>query len=873
MPPKLILGENGCAAYDCTTSKCLDLFSRTSPGGLYERLEAAWDEDPLLCVKIIFNMGNVRRGGGGKQDRTNFYRSMVGLWRVSPQTVVANVGLIPRHTSLKCLLDILMFIVHDEAGGGTYYSLEQTLVRAQYQTRRREARSSQGRNTHRRLAVWSEFAASLTPATRAELLSGGPAPRVYPASAKGAAAPGDGAPGTGLFAAFTVSELLQKMPAVSTVGGVGVEDAAAVLRRLVPERARCGAVTLECTAASAPTLQSVRDVLVCAAACRTGDDALLAEWDDRRMVAEVRQLVCGTPPPRVGCTGGGRDEDVFWAGEGEVPAPRLRSRSADADAGAAPVVDAKAGVPYDASPSEEQALVAALARELGPAVAGLRVPRPLCAELRGLRAEKGFHRKLLDPRVHSMWANDAVAAAFAAFCRTRDAAYAERAKSAAAALAADAAGAVAWARAARAEGRRPELARLYEAVVSEFVQGLVVERARAAEGKVVGGMHAKWAPRWGGRHDKATGVCADLVAALLPALGLEAVGPTPPQHVYQRDVLAPLRRAAKIPESFVGRGEWGAVDYKRMPSRCWLLHGERTFRRRDPARYTAFLMDCMRASRPLPCGALLPHEVTERAAKSKARISLTLSLQWAGLVQGCRDAWGSGGGCCVPMCDVSGSMCGEPMVVAKALSLLLAEAAPVGCPFRGLILSFASNPTLHKVKGMPAGWTGKGPASAALALQQLGDLGRRVRALSDLPVGYSTNVSAAFDLLLQTAAESRLSAEFVSRMSVCVFSDMEFNQGVQGGSRWSTMHEQIKKKFAAKGYPEIPRVVYWNLRGSPSVPVADEDAEGVALLSGFSAGLLRSFLRGSLDAKRSAVTPMETMLRALSGRLYESLRV
>ena len=44
------------------------------------------------------------------------------------------------------------------------------------------------------------------------------------------------------------------------------------------------------------------------------------------------------------------------------------------------------------------------------------------------------------------------------------------------------------------------------------------------------------------------------------------------------------------------------------------------------------------------------------------------------------------------VCDVSGSMDGEPMEVAIALSLLLTEAAPQDCPWRGHIFTFDEKP-------------------------------------------------------------------------------------------------------------------------------------------------------------------------------------
>lgn len=85
---------------------------------------------------------------------------------------------------------------------------------------------------------------------------------------------------------------------------------------------------------------------------------------------------------------------------------------------------------------------------------------------------------------------------------------------------------------------------------------------------------------------------------------------------------------------------------------------------------------------------------------------------------------------------------------------------------------------------------------------------------------------------------------------------------------WETTHESIVRKFADVLLP-MPKIVYWNLRATLSAPVADKNTPGVALLSGFSAGLVKSFLENTL----SEFTPASILAGVLADDVYQSLVV
>ena len=170
-----------------------------------------------------------------------------------------------------------------------------------------------------------------------------------------------------------------------------------------------------------------------------------------------------------------------------------------------------------------------------------------------------------------------------------------------------------------------------------------------------------------------------------------------------RKLVSAQRAAAEVPEHFTGTGEWHLVNYKRMASKCRLMFGQSTFRKHDEARYDQFLEECEKEAllppeertkngKRVSAGVLLPHKLVERAKsleqKEDSPISSAVSevnLQWLRLVQ---DTQASGKlPSALAVCDVSGSMYGEPMEVAVALSLLLCDVADE--PWRNKICTFS----------------------------------------------------------------------------------------------------------------------------------------------------------------------------------------
>lgn len=88
---------------------------------------------------------------------------------------------------------------------------------------------------------------------------------------------------------------------------------------------------------------------------------------------------------------------------------------------------------------------------------------------------------------------------------------------------------------------------------------------------------------------------------------------------------------------------------------------------------------------------------------------------------------------------------------------------------------------------------------------------------------------------------------------------------------WKTLHQTITDKWIEAGYGSgPPTIIYWNLRSvvGGGAPVEAKE-EGALMLSGFSVGLLESFLAGRMDE----FTPLAQMMSLLDKPCYNRLRV
>ena len=322
---------------------------------------------------------------------------------------------------------------------------------------------------------------------------------------------------------------------------------------------------------------------------------------------------------------------------------------------------------------------------------------------------------------------------------------------------------------------------------------------------------AKWMPREGKSKSK-------IAKALFSRLGL-----SPRKY---RKLLA---GNTEVVETIMCSNEWGTVNYNSVPSVA--INKYRTaFYKHDGDRFKSWIdsLEKPESGNKIHADAIYPHDIVKRIGRSNE----LLEAQWKALPNYMPE-----GKRILPVCDVSGSMSGEPMEVCLSLGIYLSE-RNTG-PFKDGFITFSSRPELQILKG---------------------NLAQRINQLRKAHWEMNTNLEAVFQLILGKAVSQSL-PESDMPTDILILSDMQFDQATRSGS--SSAITMIRNKYRQAGYT-CPNVIFWNLRTSSGLPVK-MDENGTALVSGFSPSIMKSLLGGEL-------TPINMMLKVLNSDRYSRVK-
>ena len=238
-------------------------------------------------------------------------------------------------------------------------------------------------------------------------------------------------------------------------------------------------------------------------------------------------------------------------------------------------------------------------------------------------------------------------------------------------------------------------------------------------------------------------------------------------------------------------------------------------------------------------------DLLHSSSKSQVEIDL-LNSQW-------RDNSSQTGalGKMVPMVDVSGSMSGDPMNVAIALGIRVAEKSVLG----KRVMTFSSNPT----------WVN---------LENVDTFTDMVDIVQKAEWGMSTNFMAALNMILDAIVAAKLPPSEVEDMVLAIFSDMQINSG---DTNWNnnTMYDSIKEKYETTGLRlygqpfKPPHILFWNLRSTSGFPALSTQPNA-SMMAGFSPALLNLFCDQGLEALQTT-TPWSLLERSLENARYSSL--
>lgn len=308
----------------------------------------------------------------------------------------------------------------------------------------------------------------------------------------------------------------------------------------------------------------------------------------------------------------------------------------------------------------------------------------------------------------------------------------------------------------------------------------------------------------------------------------KAFGMTSRQY---RKTLSMLREKINVLERLMSEGRWDEIEFDKIPSRAGMIY-RNAFARHDIERmkrdataqsYADFAKD---ETKKVNAKALYPYECvseafdvmgynwwgTNKSVSLDDTQRLMVNKYWDNLENYFKEASFNG----MAIVDTSGSMTGlaasAPINVAISLGLYCAEKAKG--PFANHFMTFSSNPSFVEVEGV--------------------DFCDKVVRMMSADWGGSTNVEAAFDLMLAIAIKHKCKLEDMPK-NLIIISDMEFNGCATSngyGRPNDTLFEKMKAKWQIYGY-ELPKLTFWNVNArTNNIPMKDDG--NVRYVSGMS---------------------------------------
>jgi hypothetical protein len=380
---------------------------------------------------------------------------------------------------------------------------------------------------------------------------------------------------------------------------------------------------------------------------------------------------------------------------------------------------------------------------------------------------------------------------------------------------------------------------MWELVAKTLTEDVKAMKASTGRKHVPCSLLAKWMPS----ENTSSAKTRALAARAIKALKL-----TPRSY---RRMLSALRKHIGVTECKMSAGEWTSIEYAKVPSYAMHNYGS-AFAKHDHERFDAYLKSVSKGETKINSSVLFPYDLVEKYLSPRgygvqtvragdcrvaAKEDAVVEAQWKALPNYLTKPVNA-----IVMADVSGSMTGRPMATSIGLATYFAQ-HNTGW-YRNQYLSFTTNPNFINLKE---------GASLRDCVEKVASAG----------VGYSTNLEAAFNKILETAVFYKIPKNQMPKTLV-VISDMEIDRYMRPGRHWDFL-KVMEARFNAKGYA-LPKIVMWNVNARKDTVLSQD--ERTIFISGQSASSFKTLCQ-NLDG----VTAYELMLQVLNGPAYAKVTI
>jgi hypothetical protein len=380
---------------------------------------------------------------------------------------------------------------------------------------------------------------------------------------------------------------------------------------------------------------------------------------------------------------------------------------------------------------------------------------------------------------------------------------------------------------------------MWELIAKTLTEDVRAMKASTARKHVPASLLAKWMPSEN---------TSSVKTRALAEKAIKALKLSPRSY---RKMLSALRKHINVTERMMSSGEWGVIDYAKVPSYAMHNYGS-AFAKHDYARFNAYLKGVSKGEVKINSSVLFPYDLVAKYLESgwysvragdcylASGPDGVVEAQWKAMPNYLTKPMNA-----VVMADVSGSMRmgnGRPMATSIGLATYFAQ-HNTGA-YHNMYLTFTSDPSFINI-----------PEGASLY--------ECVNKVASAGVGYSTNLEKAFKAILETAVDNKVPANEMPETLV-VISDMEIDKYMRPGYRWDFLDVQ-RARFKAAGY-KLPKIVLWNVEARKDTVLSQ--SEDVIFISGQSASSFKALCQ-NLDG----VTAYELMVQVLNGKAYAKVRI
>ncbi len=325
---------------------------------------------------------------------------------------------------------------------------------------------------------------------------------------------------------------------------------------------------------------------------------------------------------------------------------------------------------------------------------------------------------------------------------------------------------------------------------------------------------AKWLPS-----HRTHNVKNEIAKKLIKKLGIT-------EHEY-RKTLTTIREKLHLIENNLTKKEYNTINFEQVPTKAMLKYNS-ALRYHCKEEYIKYLENVENVQAKINTTGLYSYEIVNNILKGIPVDEKLYNLMWENqrdILKGCDKN-------ILVMADTSASMTNMsniPLATSIGLAIYIAE-RNTG-EFKDYFMTFSSKPQIQKVIGK--------------------NIIEKVQNIEC--VNQDTDIDEAFKLLLETAYDKNIPQEEMPSHLI-IISDMEFDDGVY--SKNGTNFNGWKKAFKEKNY-ELPKIIFWNVRGDTLGYPTTKYEEDVAMISGFSTALLDNIFN------LEEITPMKIMMAKL----------